>query len=102
MRKLKQIFIYGVSGLLLVALTVINFQVVAGDFTVGSSPFFKIASFIQPAKANVGSDLQCTDITSCQSSASCGGSGTVTECVLSCANGATIWCPHDDSNPKVN
>lgn len=47
---------------------------------------------LEPAPVGA-SPLDCADVTGCQESATCGTSGSVTGCFLSCSDGAFVRCP---------
>lgn len=48
----------------------------------------------RPISANNGGGLKCKNVTGCRSNAGCSGSGTISNCNLSCSpEGELIQCP---------
>lgn len=54
-----------------------------------------ITSLILAPQGVGASSLDCEDIIPCASPATCGTSGSVTDCVLHCNDGVTVSCPKD-------
>lgn len=52
-----------------------------------------VASFAYIPEAKGGGNLACADLTDCSGSASCGGKGSPSGCVIKCVDGAEITCP---------